>query len=66
MGALVIHSYAGNWFSSLGLLGIITDCIRARIEGGQRPKGGPILASIDTFFGAEKWELLEIFWEKLG
>ena len=43
--------------------------IRVAIEGGQRPKRGPILAFSDTFFGAEgaeNWELLEIFWENLG
>ena len=37
--------------------------------GGQRPKGGANLTFSDTFFGAEgaeKWELLENFWEKLG
>ena len=36
--------------------------------GGQRPKGGPILAFSDTFFGAEgaeKWELLD-FLGKIG
>ena len=46
-----------------------TFATRDATGGGQRPKGGPILAFSDTFFGAEgaeKWELLEIFWEKLG
>ena len=38
-------------------------------EGANGQKGGAILAFSDTFFGAEgaeKLELLEIFWEKLG
>ena len=40
------------------------------LEGANGQKGGgPILTFCDTFFaseGAEKWELLENFWEKWG
>ena len=44
-------------------------CTGKPLEGANGPRGGAILAFSDTFFGAkgaEKLELLEIFWEKFG